>query len=289
VAQAKPQRPFLPGSIAPTAARSHDELIDSANWTKEINREGAPVRNPSQDAVVAGSVSPDAARDNCRRRVSVRTPVSSTSDAQGYSIMYFPTPIRVRRAGRRERGRRHRRQRAEGDRTRRARFAGAIRLTMTQRETKGVRWVAQHSGGLLFGNGRGGTSSPRRGDGQALWTRASVRNEQRTETYCSRPPDGRRRPPATRCTRRASAVSQRRAPSARLDCPKPGENDRAALQRRSGAWRESFACRFPEERLDAIQTLIDRRRVRSDRVRSRWSSAAATGVRRGTTDARGGF
>ena len=67
-------------------------LIDSANWTKDINAKGQPIRNPSKDAVVAGTlVSPDTggATNWPPPSFSPDTGLLYVGTRQAFSIMYL--------------------------------------------------------------------------------------------------------------------------------------------------------------------------------------------------------
>jgi alcohol dehydrogenase (cytochrome c) len=136
-------------------------LIDSPNWTKEINAQGQPVRNPSKDAVVAGTlVSPDAsgATNWPPPSFSPDTGLFYVGTRQGYSIMYLTdTDPRPQGWAAAERGVATigSELKAIDYKTGQVRWSHPLTMTATGNQG-GAMGLLSTAGGLLFGNDGGG-------------------------------------------------------------------------------------------------------------------------------------
>jgi len=220
VGASKPERPFFPARVAPTASSFSRRGYRLGELDEEINARGNPfgirARTPSsrglgvagrkrRDQLAAASFSPD-------------TGLFYVGTRQGYSIMYLTDTDPSAGLARAERGVGTVRQRAEGRSiTRRAR-SWSHPLTMTATGNQGVRWVCSGTrADCCSATTRRQLRRyrPRR-RASPVWHGASVRNTSNgpQTTFARRPPDGRRRA-GTRCTRSRFSREPRGASLAR--------------------------------------------------------------------------
>jgi alcohol dehydrogenase (cytochrome c) len=136
-------------------------LIDAANWTKEINAKGQPVRNPAKDATVPGTlVIPDTngATNWPPPSFSPDTGLFYVGTRQGASIMYLTdTDPRPQGWAAAERGLGNvgSELKAIDYKTGKVRWSRPLAMTATG-STGGPMGLLSTAGGLLFGNDGGG-------------------------------------------------------------------------------------------------------------------------------------
>jgi alcohol dehydrogenase (cytochrome c) len=136
-------------------------MIDSANWTKEINAKGQPIRNPGKDARVPGTlVSPDTngATNWPPPSFSPDTGLFYVGTQQAYSIMYLtdtdPRPQGWAAAERRV-GAVGADLKAIDYKTGKVRWSRPLATTATGPQG-GPMGLLSTAGGVLFGNDGGG-------------------------------------------------------------------------------------------------------------------------------------
>ncbi len=136
-------------------------MIDSANWTREINAKGQPIRNPAKDAIVPGTlVSPDTngATNWPPPSFSPDTGLFYVGTQQAFSIMYL-TDIDARPQGwaaaERSVGRVASSLNAIDYKTGKIVWSRPQATTATG-PTGGPMGLLSTAGGLLFGNDGGG-------------------------------------------------------------------------------------------------------------------------------------
>jgi len=151
-------------------------MIDSANWTQEINAKGQPIRNSAKDASVPGTlVSPDTsgATNWPPPSFSPDTGLLYVGTRQAFSIMYL-TDIDPRPQGwaaaERGVGSIGSQLKAIDYKTGKVRWSRPLAMTSTG-STGGAMGLLSTAGGLLFGNDGGGNNfvAYDAATGQPLW------------------------------------------------------------------------------------------------------------------------
>jgi alcohol dehydrogenase (cytochrome c) len=137
------------------------KILESANWTKEINPKGQPIRNPAKDATIAGSlVSPDTsgATNWPPPSFSPDTGLFYVGTRQSFSILYLtdtdPHP-QGWAAAERNVGNLGSALNAIDYKTGKVRWSRPLALTATGSQG-GAMGLLSTAGGLLFGNDGGG-------------------------------------------------------------------------------------------------------------------------------------
>jgi alcohol dehydrogenase (cytochrome c) len=137
------------------------KLIDSANWVREINAQGQPVRNPAKDARIPGTlVSPDTsgATNWPPPSFSPDTGLLYVGTRQSFSLMYLtdtdPRP-QGWAAAERNLGNVGSALKAIDYKTGKVQWSRPLAMTATG-STGGAMGLLSTAGGLLFGNDGGG-------------------------------------------------------------------------------------------------------------------------------------
>ena len=135
-------------------------MIDSANWTKEINAEGQPIRNPAKDAIVAGTlVSPSTggATNWPPPSFNPDTGLFYVGTSQTYGLFYLtdtdPRP-QGWAAAERNMGNVGSALKAIDYQTGKVRWSHPLAMTANG-STGGAMGLLSTAGGLLFGNDGG--------------------------------------------------------------------------------------------------------------------------------------
>jgi len=166
------------------------KIIDSSNWTKEINAKGQPVRNPGKDAAIAGTlVSPDTggATNWPPPSFSPDTGLLYVGTRQPFSIMYL-TDVDPRPQGwaaaERGLGNIGSELKAIDYKTGKVRWSHPLAMTAAGSQG-GAMGLLSTAGGLLFGNDGGGNFvAYDAASGKALWRAGlGVNNSNGPQTF----------------------------------------------------------------------------------------------------------